>query len=169
MWLLLTTKQTRARTHTHTHTHTHTLSHHTGMQNAARARCTHTCIIHTPMSPPAPHTHTYTIQVRNHIYTQEHSLAINHIHTHTHTPAAHTSPLLVETQTPHANAPRCLSRRPQEEKKKQMGTSCLDESLWYTATVLQPTHTHTQARTRTHSSCLTESMPVLLLVLTHSI
>lgn len=115
----------------------------------------HECMIHT-------HTHTHTRRVRNHMYTQERSLAINHIHTHTHTPAAHTNPVLVQTQTPHASAPRSPSRRPQEQKKKQMGTSCLDESPGYTATVLH----HTHAWTRTHPGCLTAAWPVLLLVFT---
>lgn len=140
MWLSLTTKYTSA----------HTRSHHAGAHKHA---------LFTQMT--SAQTHKYTSRVQNHIYTQEHLVAINHIHTHTHTAAVHTSPLLVQTQTPHASAPHSMSRRPQEQKKKQMGTSCLDEGPGYTATVLwSHTYTHTHTPTQRHTrECMHEQKP----------
>lgn len=126
------------------YTSVRTCSHHAGAQKRH--------IIHTNdlnpdtqihKSSAKPHIHTGALS-----YHEPHSYT--HTRTHAHTAAVHTSPPLVQTQTPHASAPHSISHRPQEKKKKQMGTSCLDESPVYAATVLLM-HVHTaRSHSRTH-------------------
>lgn len=77
-------------TNSRAHTHTHTLSYYTGMQNAARARCTHTRIIHTPMSPPPQtHTHIHDSSAKPHIHTGALARHKPHSYTHAHSCSAY--------------------------------------------------------------------------------
>lgn len=125
------------------YTSAHTWSHRAGAQK--------TCIIHT--NDLNPDTQIHKSSAKPQIHTGALSCHKPHSYTHAHTAAVHTSPPLVQTQTPHASAPHSISRRPQEKKKKQMGTSCLDEGPVYAATVLlMHVHTHTHSHINTHES-----------------
>lgn len=98
-----------------------------------------------------PDTQIHKSSAKPHMHTGALSCHEPQSYAHAHTAAVHTSPPLVQTQTPHASAPHSISRRPQEKKKKQMGTSCLDEGPAYAATVLLMhvrTHTHAHKCTK---------------------
>lgn len=93
-----------AKCQTNTHTHIAKLSRHAECQMQIHKH---------PHNITHTHIHTLTDGVQKpHIHTQK-PLALHKPHSCAHD-AVHTSSPLVQTQTPHASAPRSMSHRPQE-------------------------------------------------------